>query len=140
MAENQAEREGAAQPAGERSVADLVDALFKSNTRPDGREFSYNEIATTMRERYGRPVDPSHIGKIRAGLVKNPSRETLLMLCQFFKVPASYFFPELETDAPDEDRIRTQLREALRAAGLSPQAQAHLEGMVELLRRQRESP
>lgn len=139
MVKNEAGWEGIAQPSGERSVADLVDALFKSNTRSDGREFSYNEIATTMRERSGRPVDPSHIGKIRAGLVKNPSRETLLMLCQFFKVPASYFFPELETDAPDEERIRIQLREALRAAGLSPQAQAHLEGMVELLRRQRES-
>lgn len=138
MVENQAEQEGTAQPSGEQSVAELVDALFKSNTKPDGREFSYNEIATTMRERYGRPVDPSHIGKIRAGLVKNPSRETLLMLCQFFKVPASYFFPELETAASTDERVRMQLREALRAAGLSPQAQAHLEGMVELLRQQQE--
>lgn len=73
MAEHEAEREGTAPPSGERSVADLVDALFKSNTRPDGREFSYNEIATTMRERYGRPVDPSHIGKIRAAWSRTPA-------------------------------------------------------------------
>lgn len=139
MAENEAEHQGTPQPAGEHSVAELVDALFKSNTKADGREVNYTEIAATMREQYGRLLDPSLIRKVRAGQVKNPSRETLLMLCQFFKVPASYFFPELEIDVPDEERARTQLREALRAAGLSPQAQAHLEGMVELLRQQRDS-
>lgn len=139
MAEHEAERTGTPQPAGEHSVAELVDALFTSNTKPDGREFTYTEVAAALREQYGKPVDSSHFGKIRAGLVKNPSRETLLMLCQFFKVPAAYFFPELERDMPNEERIRIQLREALRAAGLSPQARAHLEGMIDLLRRQRES-
>lgn len=134
------EHEGDAQPLDDDlSVADLVDALFKANTKADGREFSHNEVAIALRERYGKPIDPSYLGKIRSGQIKNPGREALLMLCQFFKVPASYFFPELQTSTSDEDRTRTQLREALRAAGLSPQAQSYLEGLVDLLRQQGET-
>jgi transcriptional regulator with XRE-family HTH domain len=41
-------------------------------------------------------VGHENLYKLRVGLVKNPTRETLLALCIFFRVPPIYFFPELE--------------------------------------------
>jgi transcriptional regulator with XRE-family HTH domain len=115
------------------STAELVDNLFKTHKRSDNREFTYQEIANAL----DRQLDASYIAKVRKGVIKNPGRDALKLLCQFFRVPSSYFFPELDMLSADESAERDEkqaLRVVLRSAGLSAEAQAHVEGLIEMLR------
>lgn len=75
-------------------MADLVNQLFELRRREDGSEFSNREVGLSLQK-----TNPgAHIAKIRSGEIKNPTRETLLVLCRFFHVEPSYFFPELESE------------------------------------------
>jgi transcriptional regulator with XRE-family HTH domain len=120
-------------------IAPLVDALFKTHRKPDGREYSTYEVAREMAERGLGEISPGYLAKLRRGETSNPSREVLSRLCLFFRVPASYFFPELDQLVPSLDDSNSdplaQVRVAFRAAGLAPDEQAQLEGLFELLRR-----
>lgn len=123
------------------TLAELVDALFKTHLREDGREYSTYEVARKIEAMgYGK-VNASHVAKLRRGESANPSRDILLSLCMFFQVPASYFFPELDQFTPHQDHLdddpAIQARIAFRAAGLTPDEQAHLEGILAALRRRR---
>lgn len=92
-----------------KTVAELIDELFKTHRRPDGREYTYLEVAEALKGR----IDPGNISRLRTGKNKDPRRETLLALCQFFKVPGSYFFPELEpipTTSPEEEELSAVTR------------------------------
>src|SRR5512145_1629329 len=81
--------------ANDTTIAELVNRLFQEHRRTDGQEFTNQEVAHEL------SIHPSYIGKIRAGKVPNPGRDTLKQLCLFFQVPSSYFFPELDTlEAP----------------------------------------
>lgn len=75
----------------ESPVADLVNHLFDVRRRADGQPFSNSEVGLTLQ----RKNPGAHIAKLRSGRIKNPTRETLLVLCRFFHVAPSYFFPEL---------------------------------------------
>lgn len=114
------------------SVAELVDNLFKVYRHPNGQEYSYQEVSSAL----DGALDPSYIAKVRKGVIKNPGRDALKSLCQFFRVPASYFFPDLEPLNGRERQLdeRETIRVALRSAGLSTEAQAHVEGLIEMLR------
>jgi transcriptional regulator with XRE-family HTH domain len=117
-------------------IAHLVDTLFKTHLKPDGQEYSYQEVSQAL----GRELDPSYLAKVRKGIIKNPGRDALMHLCLFFQVPASYFFPELEALAPaqntqEEESINT-LRVAFRSLNLSPDVQRYLEGIIAALRNQ----
>ncbi len=116
------------------SVADLVDHLFKTRRRPDGKEYTYQEVTAAL----DGQLDPSYIGKLRSGKIRNPGRHALLLLCQFFRVPASYFFPELEALAPleEEHAEEDQIQIALRSARLPPDVQGYLEGLIRAFRQQ----
>ncbi len=60
-------------------------------------------------------------------------------LCFFFKVPASYFFPELEALAPPSDDIaeQDQVHVLLRSiGGLSPDRADLLQRLIRALRQQ----
>ncbi len=70
----------------------LVDDLFKVKRRPDGKEYTYQEVENALEKR----LSGSYVRKLREGIIRNPGRDALLELCTFFHVPASYFFPELE--------------------------------------------
>lgn len=114
------------------TVAELVDNLFRTHRRPDGREYTHKDVTIAL----GGLVEPSHLSKLRNGKITNPGRDTLLLLCRFFKVPPSYFFPELEFSSfeidPDAQRIQS-IHMALRSAGLSPQVQEKLEALIQAL-------
>lgn len=116
------------------SMAQLVDALFKTHLKPDGQEYSYQEVSQAL----GKELDPSYLAKVRRGVIKNPGRDALMHLCLFFQVPASYFFPELEALAPEqqssEEAPMHSLRMAFRSMNLSPEIQLYLEGIVTALR------
>ncbi|HLI71964.1 MAG TPA: hypothetical protein VKV19_19600 [Ktedonobacteraceae bacterium] len=120
-------------------IAHLVDTLFKTHLKPDGQEYSYQEVSQAL----GRELDPSYLAKVRKGIIKNPGRDALMRLCLFFQVPASYFFPELEALAPaqntqEEESINT-LRVAFRSLNLSPDVQRYLEGIIAALRNQEQA-
>ena len=83
-------------------VATLVDHLFRTRLHPDGREYTHREVAAALDQR----LTPSHLGKLRSGQIDNPKRDTIILLCQFFQVPASFFFPELEPETPITDTLR----------------------------------
>lgn len=74
------------------TIAELVDKLFKLRRHKSGREYSYREVSLAM------PGSVSHttLYSLRVGQNANPTRETLLGLCIFFRVPPAYFFPELD--------------------------------------------
>lgn len=117
-----------------KTIGELVDQLFKTHRRPDGKEYTYQEVADGVNSE----LDPTYIGKLRSGKVPNPGRNTLKLLCLFFQVPSAYFFPELEGMAPaNEDPSiagEHQIRLALRSAGLSPDVQNYLQGLIKALR------
>lgn len=115
------------------TVADLINNLFRTHRRPDGREFTHREVSMSI----GGVVEPSHLSKLRTGKIANPSRETLLALCNFFEVPPSYFFPEISA-LPKPENVQDEsqkelVRLALRSAGLRPEVEAKLEELIKAL-------
>jgi transcriptional regulator with XRE-family HTH domain len=112
-------------------VAELVDHLFKTRRRPDGKEYTYQEVENATDKR----LSASYIRKLREGMIRNPGRDALMELCFFFRVPASYFFPELEALAPPEEYTQQdQLHVALRSLEVSPDVKEHLQGLIDALR------
>jgi transcriptional regulator with XRE-family HTH domain len=80
------------------TMADLIDDLFRSHRKPNGREYSHVEVCQAL----GGAIEPSHLGKLRNGTIQNPKRDTMIALCRFFQVSPTYFFPELDgLDTPD---------------------------------------
>ena len=83
------------------TLAELLNRLFDIRRHPSGRQYSIREVAAAA-----RGVGRETIHSIRNGTNQNPTRATLLALCLFFEVPASYFFPELQDhhfDALDDE-------------------------------------
>ena len=121
---------------GDANIGQLVDQLFKTYLRPDGKEYSLQEVAAAL----NGEIDPTYLGKLRSGKVPNPGRNVLKLLCLFFRVPASYFFPELELKAASEEdpalAEEKKLLLALRSVGLSPDMQSNLQAVIIALRQQ----
>jgi transcriptional regulator with XRE-family HTH domain len=114
-----------------KTTTELINDLFDRYRRPDGREFTYLEVAMGL----GGAIEPGHLSKLRTGRITNPGRETVLALCQFFKVPSAYFFPELE---PPEEGAEHEpinpLPEALRFIGITDaELQAEIEDFLRTL-------
>lgn len=122
------------------SIGALVDQLFHTILHPNGREYTYTEVADAT------GMDASYIRKLRFNQIPNPGISTISALCRFFGVDASYFFPELAAmhGASVDNSIvqsaeQVPFRLALRSTGLTPEAQAYIEGLITLLQ-QRELP
>lgn len=73
------------------TLAELLNHLFEIRRHPSGRQYSIREVAAAA-----RGVGRETIHSLRTGGNQNPTRATVLALCLFFEVPASYFFPELD--------------------------------------------
>ncbi len=116
------------------NIAELVDRLLQTHRRGDGKEYTFIVLSQAS----GGEFSPTFFAKLRNGDIKNPGRDGLLFLCRFFKVSATYFFPELdelEPTTPDED---TQIKIALRGSSLSEDVQEHIQGLIKAIRRKRE--
>jgi transcriptional regulator with XRE-family HTH domain len=116
-------------------IAELIDALFRAYRKPNGREHTNKEVCLAL----NGVITPAHLSKLRNGQIKNPGRDTLLALCRFFKVPASYFFPELEP--PDIYATEAQgqgdpLAVAMRSAHLSPLVKRKIQDLIQALEQQ----
>lgn len=112
------------------TVADLINELFRRNPKPNGREYTNQEISAAS------GIDSSYLSRLRTGKIPNPGRETLKNLSLFFRVPVSYFFPELDGVLPEDgdgQSFGEQLHQVLRKAGLNQQARTQVEGLIALL-------
>ena len=126
----------------EGSLAWKIDRLF-AVIRPSARsEFSYEEVAETIRERGGPTISASYIWQLRKGIRDNPTKHHLEALSDFFGVAPAYFFDatvEQQVDA-ELDLLRALRDEpvrqlALRAFGLSPESLRALADIVENVRK-----
>lgn len=116
-------------------IAALVNQLFQMHRKPDGKEYTSQDVENATNRR----ITSSAVRKLRDGKSLNPSRETLMELCFFFGVPASYFFPELEALAPPSDDLvqQDQVQVMLRSiGGLSSDDTDLLQRLIAALRRQ----
>ncbi len=117
------------------AISEKLDHLFHTVCRPDGREFTYDDVERGTAGRVSR----SYVWKLRHGRNRNPSLDVIEALGEFFQVPPTYFFgDEIQNDAAAretaevaallQDPGRRQVAE--RARGLSHRS---LEAVLDLL-------
>lgn len=128
------------QPEDDQPLARKVNHLF-ATVRPAKGEYSYEHVATAIREAGGPTISAAYLWMLRKGQRDNPTMKHLEALASFFGVPPGYFF-----DDSIAERVNEQLtlvaalrdgdvrRVALRAAGLSAASLATISDMVERVR------
>ncbi|GAA5531202.1 nucleoid-associated protein EspR [Herpetosiphon gulosus] len=114
------------------TVAELIDHLFRTHKRPDGKEYSLTEVCEAL----NGDVAPSHLSRLRSGKITNPGRETLLGLCRFFRVSPTFFFPEIANMQFDNDTpYKKEVVIVFRGDKLDEASQAKVDELVEALQR-----
>lgn len=113
-----------------KTVGELLDELFKTRRHSSGREYTYQEVAKGV----GGELDPTYIAKLRKGKIPNPGRNALMLLCRFFKIQPSYFFPELQPPYnPDASQKEDSLNIALRLSRIQPHVRKKIEELLRAL-------
>ena len=131
-----------AQDNGESVLAERLDSLFRSS-RPQGRSWTNQEVATELRKRNpALRVSGAYLSALRNGKRERPSYDLLEALAKFFGVAPAYFF-----DRDYADRTATQLAMldelhqagvrsiALRAVGLSPESLEPVRAVLDQIRK-----
>jgi transcriptional regulator with XRE-family HTH domain len=124
------------------SLASKLDRLFAA-VRPGGRgEYSYQEVADSIRSEGGPTISATYLWQLRKGLRDNPTRNHLAALARFFGVSPAYFFDEDTAEVVDaqlsllaamrDNSVRTV---ALRAQGLSVESLAAVQVVIDHARR-----
>ncbi|GGN43330.1 hypothetical protein GCM10012285_24670 [Streptomyces kronopolitis] len=96
------------------TLSDKIDKLFKT-VRPQGREYSYDEVARGCSELSGGTFSKAYVWQLRVGQRDNPTKRHLEALAQFFGVPVAYFFDDAVAGRVD---AQLDLAVALRGAGV----------------------
>lgn len=113
------------------TFAELIDHLFQTHKRPDGKEYSLTEVSEAL----DGDVAPSYLSRLRNGKINNPGRETLIGLCRFFKVAPTYFFPEL-ADLDLEQKVFTKdITLIFRGDSLDRESRIKLDELIAALNR-----
>ena len=124
------------------SLASKLDRLFAA-VRPGGRgEYSYQEVADSIRSEGGPTISATYLWQLRKGLRDNPTRNHLAALAKFFGVSPAYFFDEDTAEVVDAQlSLLAAMRDAsvrsvaLRAAGLSVESLAAVQVVIDHARR-----
>jgi transcriptional regulator with XRE-family HTH domain len=130
------------EPSPARSLADKIDHLFKT-VHPAGRgEYTYKEVADSLRAGGDPAISASYVWQLRKGIKDNPTKKHLEALSAFFGVPPAYFFDDTVTARIDAQlALLAAMRDAgvehvaLRAAGLSADSLGAITGIIEHARR-----
>ncbi|NRN67969.1 Nucleoid-associated protein EspR [Kibdelosporangium sp. 4NS15] len=130
-----------ASSSSERTLAAKVDHLFRTVRPSSGKEYSFEEVAETIRSGGGPTISATYLWQLRKGLRDNPTRRHLEALAGFFGVPPAYFFDATTTSQVDAElALLAALRDAsvrqiaLRASGLSARSLGAITEMVERAR------
>ncbi|WP_369068771.1 XRE family transcriptional regulator [Kineococcus terrestris] len=121
-------------------MAAKVDHLFRT-VRPAKGEYSYEHVATAIREAGGPTISAAYLWMLRNGKRDNPTMRHLEALASFFGVPPGYFFDDaLAARVDDQLALLATLRDvdvrrvALRASGLSSESLSTIAEMIERVR------
>src|SRR6266496_1538659 len=123
------------------SLSQKLDLLFRTVRSREQDEYSFEEVAETIRAGGGPTISATYIWQLRKGLRDNPTKKHVEALADFFGVSPAYFFDdeaakridaELEVLAAIRDAPVRQI--AMRAVGLSPESLASIAQMVERAR------
>lgn len=124
-------------PVSRRSLAEKLDHLFRAIHKREMEEFSYEEVASAIRQSEGPTISATYIWQLRKGLRDNPTKKHLEALADFFGVSPAYFFDdeaveriEAELDLLAAFRDSPVRKIALRAFGLSAE---YLEAIAKLV-------
>lgn len=121
------------------AIAAKIEYLFNTVRRPDGREYTYDEIERGTEGRVSR----SYVWKLRNGKSLNPSLDVIESLAEFFHVPPEFFF-SLDADADETQRDAALVAALLHdpaarrlceaARGMTPTAVRIVLGVIAALR------
>lgn len=134
-----------------RSLASKLNHLFATLRRPDGKEYTNEQVADAVRStKIVKTISHSYIWQLRNGVRDNPTYRHLRGLAHFFEVPVSYFFDDDLSERIDEklaaikdeqerltemaDSSDTQLL-AMRAGELSPDGRRQVMELVDVVYR-----
>jgi transcriptional regulator with XRE-family HTH domain len=74
------------------SLADKLKHLRDTVRHPDGRKYTYAEVAAHITERTGERRDRGYVSAIANGVNTNPTMKALEAIAEFFHVSPAYFF------------------------------------------------
>lgn len=117
-----------------------LDFLFKTVTKPDGSEYSYEDVQHGT----NKAVTAAYVWRLRTGKATNPGYWIIKALSDFFGVDPNYFFQDEEkAKTIIEERVNTNLAErfqdssvrnvALRASELDEAGRQAILGMIEYI-------
>ena len=122
------------------TLAEKLDLLFETIRKPDGKEYSYEDIEKGT----DKAITAAYVWKLRTGKSKNPGYKMLAILSRFFDVPVTYFFSDESVPNEREFAQDLQLARALRKQGveeiairvsdLDKQAKQDILAMIEYVR------
>src|SRR5437764_790705 len=130
------------EPGTPESLAAKLDLLSQSFRRPQGGEYSYEEVARDLRARGGPTISATYLWQLRTGRRDNPTKAHLEAIAGYFGVNASYFFDDAAAERVGAQlRLLTAMRDArvseiaLRSFGLSPETLQAIAQIIENARR-----
>jgi transcriptional regulator with XRE-family HTH domain len=95
--------EAMAMDQAKRTLAELLNGLFAAMPRPDGKEYSNQQVADAIcATKIVGTLSGSYIWQLRNGSKDNPTVRHLKGLAYFFQVPVTYFFDEDVTSRIDQ--------------------------------------
>jgi transcriptional regulator with XRE-family HTH domain len=132
------------QPDPENLFSRKLDELFNRIKKPDGKPFSYGDVAKGIQAEGEPSITAGYIWKLRTGAVKNPGYRVIKAIARFFDVPVAYFFEEErdETERLTEINLARQLKDspqvqkiALRASSLADAEQEAILAMISAIQK-----
>lgn len=124
-----------------RTLSDKIDHLFAVVRSSGGGEYSYEQVASKIRDSGGPTISATYVWQLRKGVRDNPTKKHLEALAGFFGVSPAYFFDEEAAEQIDAElELLTAMRDtsvravALRAARLTPESLDTIRAMIERTR------
>ena len=115
------------------SFADKLNRLFSSITKPNGEEYSAEEIQVAT----GKAITSSYIYRLRVGKSTNPTIDKVKVLADFFGIDPGYFLTDEETEpVPHPQRLITSM--ALRSSSIDLQTIEQMLLMIQSLREEKD--
>ena len=111
------------------TFAEKLDRLFMTITKPDGEEYSPEEIQAAT----DKAITSSYIYRLRAGKSKNPTIDKVKALADFFGIDPAYFLSDKKSEPmPDPERLVASM--ALRARNIDLKTVEDMLLMIQSLR------